>query len=147
MKKILAFLLTLVLMLSLIACNADTSSNINADIADVCHECGKTIGAEDEAWLSAVSDENGNMIDVYICDDCWKAEQNAGNDANADEPSKGGYNRVPQNGADNDSNAGGDSYTCSVCHKEISLDDACMEANSSGVVYFCSDCFDKQQNS
>ena len=147
MKKILASLLTLVLMLSLIACNADTSSNINADIADVCHECGKTIGAEDEALLSAVSDENGNMIDVYICDACWKAEQNAGNDTNAGEPSKGGYNRVPQNGADNDSNAGGDSYTCSACHKKISLDDACMEATSSGVVYFCSDCFDKQQNS
>ena len=72
MKKIFALLLVLAFMLSLVACGSDASDDKSAGNAKVCHECGNPLDDNDEGWMSSVYDENSNMIDVYICDDCWE---------------------------------------------------------------------------
>lgn len=180
MKKILAILLALVVMLSFAACGADTDGglednndqigandqNNNAADADVCYECGDELDADDEGWMSSVYDDDGNMIDVYICDDCWEAEQNGDADADvdagatgdadvdagatednddADETTNGGYTGTPQ--YSNDGSGDGELVECSVCGKKITEAEACIEATVVGTTvertYYCNDCFEE----
>lgn len=177
MKKILAILLALVLMLSLAACGADTSDDYSdddqnvggngangSDDADVCYECGEKLDSDDEGWMSSVYDENSNMIDVYICDDCWDAESNgdadvdagatgdadvdagATADSDADETTKGGYTGTPQYSGDNFGDDG-ELHECSVCGKKITESEACVEATVVGTkvekTYYCPECFEE----
>ena len=182
MKKILAILLALVLMLSLVACGTDTSGD-NDDVqnnggndadgaadADVCYECGDELDADDEGWMSSVYDDDGNMIDVYICDDCWEAEQNGDGDADADvdagatgdadvdagatednddadETANGGYTGTPQYSGGGDDVDEGELVECSVCGKKITEAEACIEATVVGTTvertYYCNDCFEE----
>ena len=174
MRKLLAILLCLVVMLSFAACGADKTddgadyddgvaadgNNDAKDDARECYECGKKLG-DGEGWLSQVYDADNNLIDVHVCDDCANADNNADDDAGATGDADvdagstadadttangGGYDRVPQNSADSDADDG-DSYTCSECKKKLSLDEACMAAGSDGITYFCSDCYDEWLNS
>ncbi len=175
MKKILAILLAMLVMLSFASCGTDTADDYadddqniganNADDADVCHECGNKLSDDDEGWMSSVYDENGNMIDVYICDACWEAESNGDADVDAgatgdadvdagatgdadagdaEETTKGGYVGTPQysNGGSDD----GTLYECSVCGKKITEGEACIEASVVGTkierTYYCPECFE-----
>ena len=169
MKKILAILLALIVMLSFAACGADNDTDSGndgyVDDADVCHECGDELDSDDEGWMTSVYDEDGNMIDVYICDDCWEAQSNGDADADADvdagatedadvdagatgdaeETTKGGYVGTPQYSNDN-LDDDGDLVECSVCGKKITEGEACIEASVVGTkverTYYCPECFE-----
>lgn len=179
MKKILAILLALVVMFSFAACGADNDDNGDGaaagDDAHKCHECGNALSADDEGWMSSVYNEDGNMIDVYICDACWEAESDADVDAGAtadedttadidagatgdadvdagatadeDTTAGGGYDRVPQNSLDN-IHGDDETYTCCECGKKMTFDEASIVANSEGdKEYYCSDCYEDWLNS
>ncbi len=191
MKKILAILLAMLVMLSFAACGSDTNddyeddgqnidannnannnANNDANDADVCHECGNELSDDDEGWMSSVYDEDGNMIDVYICDACWDAESNgdadagasdddsdadvdagatadvdAGATSNADTTAGGGYDRVPQNSLNNVHEDEG-TFTCCECGKKMTYDEASIVATSEGdKEYYCSDCYEDWLNS
>ena len=150
MKKILAILLALVVMLSFAACGADNADNGDGaaagDDAHKCHECGNALGDDDEGWMSSVYDEDGNMIDVYICDSCWDAQSNGDADADvdagatADEDTTADIDAGATGDADVDAGATGDDDTTAGGGYDRVPQNSLDNIHSDDETYTCCEC-------
>lgn len=148
MKKILAILLALIVMLSFAACGADNADgganndgnndadNNNVADADVCHDCGDALDSDDEGWMTSVYDDAGNMIDVYICDDCWDAQSNGDGDADVDAGATGDAD--VDAGATGDADAGDADETTKGGY--VGTPQYSNDGDDDGTLYECSVC-------